>query len=426
MADEKIVIVGAGVIGCAIALALAKNGRAPLVIDGSAAAGYGSTSASAAIIRPYYSTLDGTALAYEGHQSWLSWCAEPAHREQGLRYDQCGCIMLKTEENQGLEATAALLTQAGVPFDHLNESELQARLPGVTLESFYPPRRIDDEDFGAPNGRRLLGGLLCPGGYINDPQLATRQIADRARDGGASFMFRHQLTEIKTHQGAIASIVINDETEMQADVLINVAGPHSAKINAMAGVDAESTIATHAMVQEVSQLPRPAGYGDTSAGYVITDPDAGIYMRPEGTDHILVGSLEPQCDPTRFIDPDGPAPEISDQWTNQAWRAALRFPSMAIPNQAQGYAAFYDVSDDWLPIYDGSNIEGFFIAAGTSGNQFKNALIVGEIMASLVVRRSRADETPKFKLPLTGQTIDLSTFSARRGINRQSSFSVLG
>ena len=67
------VIIGAGVIGAAVALELARRGRRTLSLDALPAAGYGSTSGSAAVIRVYYSTLHGTALAYEGYHYWLHW-----------------------------------------------------------------------------------------------------------------------------------------------------------------------------------------------------------------------------------------------------------------------------------------------------------------------------------------------------------------
>ena len=58
------IIIGAGIIGAATALALGRAGRKALVIEKLPASGYGSTGASCAIIRPYYSTVDGSALAY--------------------------------------------------------------------------------------------------------------------------------------------------------------------------------------------------------------------------------------------------------------------------------------------------------------------------------------------------------------------------
>ena len=65
-----VVIIGAGIIGAATALALGRAGRRALSLDKLPAAGYGSTGASCAIIRPYYSTVDGSALAYESHFYW--------------------------------------------------------------------------------------------------------------------------------------------------------------------------------------------------------------------------------------------------------------------------------------------------------------------------------------------------------------------
>ena len=68
--DYDAIVIGAGVIGAATALALARKGLEVLSVDRLPSAGYGSTSGSCAIIRPYYSTLEGCALAYEGHFYW--------------------------------------------------------------------------------------------------------------------------------------------------------------------------------------------------------------------------------------------------------------------------------------------------------------------------------------------------------------------
>ena len=46
----------------------------------------------------------------------------------------------------------------------------------------------------------------------------------------------------------------------------------------------------------------------------------------------------------------------------------------------------YDVSDDWIPIYDRSDLDGFYMAVGTSGNQYKNAPRCRRMMAELIER----------------------------------------
>ena len=67
------VIVGAGVIGAAIALELTRKGYKTLNIDKNPEAGHGSTSNSCAIIRVHYSTEHDTAFAYEGYYYWKNW-----------------------------------------------------------------------------------------------------------------------------------------------------------------------------------------------------------------------------------------------------------------------------------------------------------------------------------------------------------------
>ena len=67
------IVIGAGIIGAATALALSRKGVSVLCLDRLPASGYGSTSNSCAIIRPYYSTVDGCAIAWESHFYWANW-----------------------------------------------------------------------------------------------------------------------------------------------------------------------------------------------------------------------------------------------------------------------------------------------------------------------------------------------------------------
>ncbi len=103
---------------------------------------------------------------------------------------------------------------------------------------------------------------------------------------------------------------------------------------------------------------------------------------------------------------------------------------MGVPNRVQGIADLYDTSDDWIPIYDHSDLPGFFMAVGTSGNQFKNAPVVGMMMAALidyVERGNDHDASPlRYPLPNMDFTLDMSFCSRKREINRESSFSVVG
>ena len=111
-------------------------------------------------------------------------------------------------------------------------------------------------------------------------------------------------------------------------------------------------------------------------------------------------------------------------------RGAQRFPKMGIPNNVQGIADLYDVADDWIPIYDKSDLPGFYMAIGTSGNQFKNAPVAGKMMKELieyVESGNNHDINPmQYQLPNINFKLDMSYCSRLREINRESSFSVVG
>ncbi|MBI0382301.1 FAD-binding oxidoreductase [Streptomyces albiflaviniger] len=88
------------------------------------------------------------------------------------------------------------------------------------------------------------------------------------------------------------------------------------------------------------------------------------------------------------------------------------------------------MSDDWIPIYDKTALPGYYVAIGTSGNQFKNAPVAGLFLAAIVDAcengRDHDAEPVRLTLPRTGHEVDLSHYSRRRRINRNSSFSVMG
>jgi sarcosine oxidase subunit beta len=92
----------------------------------------------------------------------------------------------------------------------------------------------------------------------------------------------------------------------------------------------------------------------------------------------------------------------------------------------------YDASDDWIPIYDKSSLDGYYMAIGTSGNQFKNAGVAGRLMAELIdgceTKALDHDRDP-LQLPLdyTGHTMNTAIFSRlRQSADSESSGSVVG
>ena len=105
----------------------------------------------------------------------------------------------------------------------------------------------------------------------------------------------------------------------------------------------------------------------------------------------------------------------------QVQRVAQRIPGLPVTSPVRGVVDLYDVTDDWIPIYDKSDLPGFYMAVGTSGNQFKNAPVVGAMMAELISACEQGRDHDRYPLPFrlerTGRTLNLGFFSRRRAVN---------
>ncbi|QFT71990.1 FAD-binding oxidoreductase [Ruegeria sp. THAF33] len=434
MSQPDAIIIGTGVIGAAIAFEMSKAGWKTLSLDRNSQVGHGSTAGSCAIIRMHYSTFDGTAFAWEGYHYWRDWAEYLGLPEDAnlAQFRETGCLVMKTEANGMLEKHMRNSSELDCPFEEWSDEKVLERLPVYSLDSFAPARRMDDPEFGQPNGRKMTGGVYWPqAGYVTDPALSAQNLMDAAKLHGAEVRTGAEVTEILTEGGRVSGVKLASGEEIHAKVVVNVAGPGSSIINKMAGVLDDMTIKTRPLRQEVVHVPAPEGFDFEHDGTIVSDSDIACYCRPEHGNHILVGSEDPECDPHQWCEDDvNYNREFTDQWTTQAMRYAQRVPSLGIPSKTRGVVDLYDASTDWIPIYDKSSLPGFYMACGSSGNQYKNAPIAGKMMASLIgYCEGGADHDAKplqFELPYIKRTIDVGFYSRKRPINEESSFSVLG
>ena len=428
------IIIGTGVIGAATAFELSKLGWKTLSIDRNTQVGHGSTAGSCAIIRMHYSTLDGTAFAWEGYHYWRDWPDYlEAHDPNGLaEFRETGCLVMKTEDNAYLAKHVANSRALNIPIEEWSPDQIIERLPIYALDSFGPAKRTDDPEFGETNGSRLKGGVFWPnGGYVTDPALSAQNLMFAAQAKGARVRLGAEITSILKNGNRVSGVRLADGEEVHAPVVINVAGPGSAAINRMAGVTDDMTITVRPLRQEVVHVPAPDGFNFEENGMVVSDSDIACYARPEHGNHILVGSEDPPCDDHQWAESDTDYNhEFTEQWRTQALRYGQRVPSLGIPSRMRGVVDLYDASTDWIPIYDKSALPGFYMACGTSGNQYKNAPIAGKMMAALVEYceggRDHDAEPMRFRLPYIDREINVGFYSRKRQINEESSFSVLG
>ncbi len=428
------VIIGAGVIGASIAFELSKRGYRTLNIDKLPASGYGPTSNSCAIVRAHYSSREGVAMAYEGFFYWQDWerYLEAPDESGAAKYMQSGTILLKSGTGHH-EKVLAHYRDLGVEYEEWDNAELRRRIPIYDTSAFWPPRRPTDPHFWDQPEQQLDGAIFTPGsGYVSDPQLATHNLQRASEAKGGSFLFKAEVAEIRLDRERVRGITLADGHEIDAPIVINVAGPHSFVINRMAGVEEGMKVKTRALRHEVHHVPAPPDFDFEADGFHTSDGDTGIYFRPESGNHILIGSEDPDCDPKVWVEkPDEFDRNVTEaQWEAQVYRLARRIPTLRIPNERKGVVDLYDVSDDWIPIYDRSDLPGFYMAIGTSGNQFKNAPVVGHLMAELIDRVEHGhdqDQDPiKVKARHTGLELDTGFYSRLREINPDSSFSVNG
>ena len=84
---------------------------------------------------------------------------------------------------------------------------------------------------------------------------------------------------------------------------------------------------------------------------------------------------------------------------------------------------------DWYPIADKTDRDGYFVCIGTSGSSFKTAPVLGELLAEIVTAslagRDVDSDPIQLELPRIGKTVDTS-FLSRRRARLESSDTVIG
>ena len=415
------VVIGAGIIGVSVAFELARGGRSVVCVDQGAAPGAGSTSASSALIRFSYSTIDAVLTAWESAPYWHRW---PDHLgvtdPDGMAsFVRTGMLIFDTPGGT-MPRVTALWDEVGVPYEALGPDQVAQRFPALDVGSYFPPRPVDDPTFG-DDATGLLSAVFDPNaGYVDDPLLAAHNIAHAARSHGAEFRFHQRVTGVQRRAGRVAGVQLSDGTRLDAPVVVNVAGPHSSLVNQLAGVTEDMRIHHRSLRQEVFAVPGPAELSLERGTPIVIDLDIGQYFRPQPGGTLLVGGTEPACDPLEWIDDPDHFEEhpTVEKFQTTMLRLARRVPSFGVPHRPVGRAALYDVADDWVPIYDKSLLPGWFMACATSGNQFKNAPLAGKFMHALIEAEEAGqdhDRDPvQFVGPLTGRSIDLAAFSRRR------------
>lgn len=437
------IVVGSGVMGASIAFSLARRGYAVTVVDKKSGPAQGSTGATSAIVRFTYSLRDSIALAWESKHLWenLRDHVQAPESEPVADFIRTGMAVI---DIPGLlpPTLRSDFDDLSIPYAEWSTADLARELPGVDTANHYPPVRPDDPAFLDDSDEAATALYTPDGGYISDPVLATENFARAAKRHGAQFLYNAEVVAVHRRDPAPQQNVAgtpSDESESEevpaawsidladgrvidAAVVVNAAGPWSSGFNKLAGIGSDHKVSLTPLRQEVHTLPAESTVirADGSRIPAVLDAGIGTYMRAEVGGQLLIGGSEPECDELEWVEnPDDVSMSVRpEQFETQALRAAKRFNDITIPNRARGVVGVYDVSADWMPIYDRSEAEGYYQAVGTSGNQFKNAPMVGELMAGLIdaVEAGHDHDRDPVRIPLehTGGELNLGAFSRLR------------
>ena len=429
----QVTIVGAGVIGCSIALELRRRGFDVSVVDKNGEVGHGTTSASCGVVRRYYSQPGMIAMAHEAVSIWADWPAFLGPIDEDLAlFKRPGILFILPQIDDTVHALLAEMQRLGIRANFLTADEMRERFPYFDATSHFPARPVSDPEFFESSERPIAGAIFEEGsGYVVSPSIATSNLRRAGEREGVRFLLNRRVRSIRRAGGRRFSVDIEPGGAIECDVVVNASGPHSGIVNEMAGV--RLPLETRPLRREVHSLSNPLfGQPEGANVPVVGDVDGGIYFRPEGGGHdIVIGSTDPECDPKEFVaDPDDFLNTVTDAYRErQCLRAMQRFPALTL-GRPRGVASLYDVTvRDWYPIVDRTDLPGFYVCIGTSGSSFKTAPVLGRLAAELIECGENGRDTDKeplvFELPRIGVSVDTRFLSRRRG-ELQTTSTVIG
>jgi glycine/D-amino acid oxidase-like deaminating enzyme len=352
-----VVLVGAGIMGCATAFELSRRGVKVAVVEKGALAS-GSTGKSSAIVRQHYSNEVTARMARWGLDVFRDFDARVGG-ESG--FVNAGFVVLvPAEDAEGLRANVTLQRQVGIDTRILTPEEIPEVVPGVAAAD-------------------LVAAAYEPGAGYADPHRTTSGFHRAAKRLGARFFFNREVTGIRFAGGRVVG-VDTGAGSLDAAAVVNCAGPWGARVAAMAGLD----VPVSSCRAQVAVFGRPGAQSGPHP--VVLDFVHASYFRPETGHLMLVGLIDPS-EAEDVVDPDR-YPEHSDDafdlLVGERW--IRRCPAMEAAERRRGYAGLYAVTPDWHPIIDevpaGS---GHFLCTGFSGHGFKLGPAVGLLTAELVV-----------------------------------------
>jgi dimethylglycine oxidase len=349
MAGPRVVIIGAGVVGAALADEISARGwtEVTVVDQGPLPATGGSSSHAPGLVFQANSSKTMTELARYTVEKFCSLDVDgqPCFLQVG------GLEVATTPERvTELHRRQGWLTSWGVESRILTADECVDKHPLV-------------------NRDRVLAGLHIPTDGLAKAVLAVEAQIRRATERGVTFLARHEVLDVLQADGEVTG-VRTDRGDLQADIVVCCAGIWGPKIARMAGMNLPLTPLAHQLAW-TGPVPALAGQTEEAVRPILRHQDADLYYRdrhdtlgigyyghrpmPITADEILsVDEADGMPSVLKFTEDD-----FADAWTEtQSLLPATR--EAKIEEAINGLFSF---TTDGLPLLGESpDVKGFWVA----------------------------------------------------------------
>jgi sarcosine oxidase subunit beta len=386
-----VIIVGGGCNGASLAYALTQRGVRDVVLMEKHFLASGPTGRSSAIVRQHYSNEETAKMALASLRVFQNFGDVVGGT---CDFVNAGFMVGATEQDlPALQGNVALQQGVGIDTRIVSREEIHALDPHLFAED-------------------IVAAAYEPESGYCDPVSTTTSFATRAKEAGARILQNTEVTDILIAQGRVRGVKTT-KGEFHAPVVVNAAGAWGRRVGRMVGVDVPLEPSRH----EIAAFRRPPDFGKPPVVY--GDFLRQTYMRPEGKDLLLIGSLDPR-DAENVVDPDHYSAAIEWRGVEQFTEHLLyRYPAMEGGVSRGGWAGVYDVTPDWHPIMDEvPGAQGCYLCVGFSGHGFKLCPATGRLMAEFITTGRTSDVDIRF--------FRLSRFAEGKPIRGKYTYSILG
>ena len=356
--DERarVIVVGAGVIGCSVAFHLARMGETDVVVlEREPVPGAGSTSKANGGIRAQFTTEVNVSMSLLSME--LLDAIEDEVGEPPL-YRKAGYLFVTDDPArlEAMERAAEFQSARGVSVEVLDAAGVRRRAPYVAGD------RLAGGTFGARDG------FIDPGGLCNFYLSAASRL-------GVRFRYGAEVTGVGRGP-ADEWIVSTEQGRATAPYLVNACGAWAGGFAALLGVDLPVVpVRRHLFLTgPVPDLPKVIP--------MTIDADSGVLVRREG-DRVLVAW-------SNADEPGGFVETLDPSFVGRFGEAfESRFPSIAAAgiDFRRSWAGLYEVTPDHHAVLgDVPGRPGFLLANGFSGHGVMHAPAAGRCLAERIVR----------------------------------------